>query len=103
MREPTLLSLEGGESFQDREGCQWVLKTVSQFRKGIDNSLQGNLPVGPRSALLLLLGNSPVSTKTCPAVLGSFRNLSWLRNLALSAGTLLFLEGVDCSRYLTIH
>ena len=38
--------LGGEESFQDWESCQWVLETVPLFRKGVDNSLQGNLPVG---------------------------------------------------------
>lgn len=72
MREPTLLSWEGGESFQDWESCQWVLETLPLFRKGIDNSLQGNLPVGAGICLALAAGkftNECQNLSCCPGKL----------------------------------
>ena len=68
--------LGGEESFQDWESCQWVLETVPLFRKGVDNSLQGNLPVGAGICPALAAGKLTSECQTCPAVLGSFRNLS---------------------------
>lgn len=76
VREPTLLSFGRWRKLPRLGKLSVGAETVSLFRKGIDDSLQRNLPVGPGSALLLLLGNSPVSNSKPVLLSWEARNLS---------------------------